>query len=379
MSEPLRVLLVVPVGYVGGAENLFLNTAKLLPEFGIVPTYVCMRPGPLIEQAKAMNIDTAFFPTEHRYRHLFTVWRARRWLAKLAKQKNAGLIHTTHIAHLYGWAAARKAGIPEVWHLHDYYNQNDVMDRHTQKIPTSHVIFATHTVMKGFGHLAKYPSTVIQPTCVDLQAMHARPTDPDFRKRFNLPEMGPIIATVTRLQAYKGHAVLIDAAVEVLKNRPDAIFAVAGGANNADQKAYLAQITEVAKAKGIGNALRFLGFVDDNALANLYRHASMLVHPALNEGFSVTVQEAMGMGIPAIMTDADGPKELHETWQAGIMVPKGDSAAMAKQILRLLNEPGFAKQVAETGKAAAEANPIQALAQRTANVYKGVVAAATTK
>jgi glycosyltransferase involved in cell wall biosynthesis len=373
MPDPLRVLLVVPVGYVGGAENLFLNTGKLLPKFGIEPIYVCMRPGPLVEQAKSMGMASHTF-REHRYRDFWTVWAARRWLAKLARDTGARIIHATHTAHIYSYAAARKAGIAEIWHLHDYFNPDDIIEKWIQRIPTSHVIFATHKVKTGFPHLAKFSSTVIQPTCVDLQRLRSTPPDPHVRSRFSLPD-GPLILTVTRLQAYKGHAVLIDAAQTVLKQRPDAVFAIAGGANNPEQKAYLAEIQEVAKAKGVDGRLKFIGFVPDEALVNLYREATMLVHPALNEGFSVTVQEAMGMGVPAIVSDADGPRELVETWKAGVMTPKGDSAALATEILRILNEPEWARQVAETGRAAAEANPIEAMVERTANVYKEVAAA----
>src|SRR4051812_7118973 len=121
MSDGLRVLKVVPVGYVGGAENLFLNVAKYLPNFGVEPTLACMRPGVLVEQGNQAGVRTFGFK-EHRYRNVLTVLEGRRWLADLAKQTGAHLIHATHTAHVYAQPAARKLGIPEIWHLHDYAN-----------------------------------------------------------------------------------------------------------------------------------------------------------------------------------------------------------------------------------------------------------------
>ena len=295
MSESrLRVLMVTPVSVIGGAENMFLSIAALLPEFNVDPELVCIRPGPLVDKAKAANIPVHVFE-EHRYRNVMTVMRAVRWLSNLAVQQHANVMHCNHTGHLYSGLARRRTGVPEIWHLHDYENPKDNLGKLVQKIPTSHVIFATHVLVNGFSHLAKYPHTIIQPTCVDVHKLTATPDNPRVMEKFSLGN-GPMLLTVARMQPHKGHRILIDAAAKVAAARSDATFAIVGTASGEEQQAYLRELHAQVEQLGLGRTVRFLGFVGDEDLVNLYRRATAVVHPATSEGFSVTLQEAMAVG-----------------------------------------------------------------------------------
>jgi glycosyltransferase involved in cell wall biosynthesis len=59
-------------------------------------------------------------------------------------------------------------------------------------------------------------------------------------------------------------------------------------------------IHEAAKASPFAEDIRFLGFVEDDALPNLYRAASCMVYPSLFEGFGLPPVEAMACGTPVI-------------------------------------------------------------------------------
>ncbi len=372
MNNVKRVLLVVPVGYLGGAENLFLSIAKNLPSFGISPILACMRPGLLVEQAKSMGIQAAEFE-EHRYRNIMAIRRARQWLTDIARKNDVDLIHSTHTAHLYADTAARRARIPEIWHLHDHPNPRDWVDKYTQRLKPDHIIFATNVVKRGFPRLLRYPHSIIHPTCVDIDRLLATPLDRQIRVKYSLPS-GPMILTVARLQAYKGHRVLIEAAQRVLKVEPAAVFAIVGKATNAEQEAYLSELKQLVAMLGLTERVHLLGFVGSEDLANLLREASILVHPALSEGFSVSIQEAMAMSVPVIATDADGPKELLETWGTGIMVEKGNSESLAEQIVNVLKDKDLAQKLSKEGFEAAQKSRLADMVRRTVEVYQSVVA-----
>ena len=330
-----------------------------------------MRPGPLVDKAKAANIPVHVFE-DHRYRNVLTVMRAVKWLSNLARQQQADVMHCNHTAHLYSGLARRRTGVPEIWHLHDYDNPKDNLAKLVRRIPTSHVIFATHALVKGFPILNKYPHTVIQPTCVDVGKLVATPDNPDVMRKFSLGS-GPMLLTVARMQPHKGHRVLLDAAAEVARLRPDATFAIVGTASGDKQEAYLQELRAKVVQLGLAGAVRFLGFVGDEDLVNLYRRAAAVVHPATSEGFSVTLQEAMAAGAPVIGTSADGPRELLETWKTGVIVPAGDSAALAEAIVSLLNDPERGKKLSAEGIEAAQSARLETMVQRTADVYRLVV------
>lgn len=368
----LRVLMVTPVAVVGGAENMFLQIAALLPGFDVDPELVCMRPGPLVDKAKAAGLAVHVYK-EHRYRNVLEVMKAVRWLSDLVRDREADLMHCNHTGHLYSGLARRRTGVPEVWHLHDYDNPRDWVQKIIRRIAPSHVIFATNVLTGGFPDLMRYPHTVIQPTCVDVRKLLATPDDPYVLQKFSLPEK-PILLTVARMQPHKGHRILIDAAAQVARAIPDVTFAIIGKASGAEQQAYLQELEEKVGQLDLRNTVRFLGFVGDDDLVNLYRRAAAVVHPATSEGFSVTLQEAMAAGAPVIATSADGPRELLETWKTGVVVPAGNSVALAEAIVALLKDPARAAVLRDKGMRAAQAARVETMVQRTAEVYRQVVA-----
>jgi glycosyltransferase involved in cell wall biosynthesis len=366
----MSVLLVVPVGYVGGAENLFLAIGSRLSAYGVRPTLACMRPGVLPEKAAQLGIS-AFAFKEHRYRNLVAVWQGIGWLADVARRVGANVIHATHSAHLYAAPAARRVGIPEVWHQHDYPNDRDPLCRLNRRIASGHTIFATNVIKGSFARQLRRPHSVIHPTCVDVMRLRETPIDASVRSRLGLPA-GPLFLTIARLQEYKGHRHLIQAAARVLAKHPDTVFAIIGQATDATQKAYVAEIASYTEQLGVQDRVRFLGYVRDADLVNLYRAAAGVVHPAVQEGFSVTLQEAMAMGVPIIAAAADGPRELVARAKTGLLVPVRDVPALADAILSILDDPQLARRMSDEGLQASLDLRLETMVEKTLDVYRQV-------
>jgi glycosyltransferase involved in cell wall biosynthesis len=77
------------------------------------------------------------------------------------------------------------------------------------------------------------------------------------------------------------------------------------------------------------------------------------VIPSLEEGFGIPAAEAMGCEVAVVASDAGGLPEVVEDGVTGLVVPRGDSAALARAIGSLLSDPVRREQMGQAGRARA--------------------------
>jgi len=99
--------------------------------------------------------------------------------------------------------------------------------------------------------------------------------------------------------------------------------------------AYVHAIQNQAVASGLESSVHFHGALDDNALAEIFRSAQVLVVPSSYEGFGIVYLEGMGFGLPAIGTTAGAAGEIITDGQTGYLVPPDDPAILAARLLSL--------------------------------------------
>jgi len=154
------------------------------------------------------------------------------------------------------------------------------------------------------------------------------------------------VGSVTRLHDSKGNSYLVDAAREVLRQRPHARFFLFG------EGPLRPELEAQARAVGLGDRFVFGGFTKD--VARTVSAFDMSVFPSLWEGTPLTVFEALAMGKPIVATDADGLVDVLTAERDAVIVPKRDAPALAAGIVRLMDsEPERARLSAaarETGR-----------------------------
>jgi glycosyltransferase involved in cell wall biosynthesis len=79
-------------------------------------------------------------------------------------------------------------------------------------------------------------------------------------------------------------------------------------------------------------SLRLLGHLAPPALAARFREASALVLPSIEEGFGLVVPQALSTGLPCIVSDRVGGKDLIRHRENGSVFPAGDAAALRKEL-----------------------------------------------
>jgi glycosyltransferase involved in cell wall biosynthesis len=94
--------------------------------------------------------------------------------------------------------------------------------------------------------------------------------------------------------------------------------------------------------------LRHAGFVTDDELAALYARTTVLVFPSRYEGFGLPVLEAMRVGGAVICGNVSTMPEVGG--DAVLYFPPDEPAALASQILRVIDEPGLRAQLGDAGR-----------------------------
>jgi glycosyltransferase involved in cell wall biosynthesis len=113
-----------------------------------------------------------------------------------------------------------------------------------------------------------------------------------------------------------------------------------------------AELQAEAEKLGIAARVRFLGFVNQSQLPDVYASADVMVIPSEYEPFAVVVNEAMCCGCPVIASDRVGAaRDLVAPISQELIFPSGDVPALAKVLHQLASEPSQLVDLGRRGRA----------------------------
>jgi len=170
---------------------------------------------------------------------------------------------------------------------------------------------------------------------------------------------------VATLTPRKAHHVLLDA-LSKIKPLPWYLHCVGSKDRHADTYQTL---LEQCEHHALSHRVSFTGEVDDKQLDRLYLEADLFVLASLHEGYGMVLSEAIAHGLPIICSDA-GAMSQTVPEGAGVLVPPGDSEALAIALARFLDD---AKHRAQLREAALDARKQLRSWQTAANEFSGVL------
>ena len=153
----------------------------------------------------------------------------------------------------------------------------------------------------------------------------------------------PAFLYLGRLKRYKGVEYALRALAAARQVRADVTLDICG---QGDDRGRLEGITQTL---GLGDAVRFLGFVTEDEKRRLLRQAWAVVFPSPKEGWGISNVEAAACGTPALASDSPGLRESVRHGVTGYLVAHGDSRGLADRMLALAADPAL---VARLGAAA---------------------------
>jgi len=152
-----------------------------------------------------------------------------------------------------------------------------------------------------------------------------------LHRELGIAEDSRIILTIAQSRPEKGLEYLIRAIPDVLSLYPDTNFVFCGGGPLQNS------LAELAESLGVAGNVHFLGVRDD--VPDLLDDSYASVLPSLAEPLGNAVLEAMAMRKAVVGTNVDGIPEMVVHGSTGLLVPPGDSAALASSMIELLGDP----------------------------------------
>lgn len=323
-------------------------------------------PGPYVSTLEAEGIRHIPVPMTRRFTPLAdlrSLWR----LYRVMRKERFTLVHTHNPKPgLLGQLAARFAGVPLVVNtVHGFYfhdNMHRLARRFyiiIEKIAAlcSDLILSQNledmetAIREGIcsRERIKHLSNGIDldrfdPSRVDLRDVARK------RSELGLDASSPVVGFVGRLTRRKGFLHFLSAAKQVLEARPEAVFLIIGERDR--DRADSLDAREAGRL-GIEDRCLFLGNIPNEELPTFYRLMDVLVLPSPWEGIPRVVMEASAMGIPSVVTDVKGNREVVLHKQTGVLVPYGDVDALARGILWIDGDRDRALQLGRRGKSVA--------------------------
>lgn len=120
-------------------------------------------------------------------------------------------------------------------------------------------------------------------------------------------------------------------------------------------------------------SISFLGAVERGRLLDYMREARAVVLPSWTEAFGIVLIEAMACGAVPIGTNCEGIAEALRHGEAGLLIEKGNATALAKAILRTLDDDPRLDDIIEKGKQVVSEHSVRAMIDSLESVYQEVL------
>jgi len=280
------------------------------------------------------------------------------------------------VLHLHGYGATtfgRLAGavrrLPTI--LHEHANLTDtpwfqkIADR--MLAPSTDIAIAVSRSTADFVVHARQlsPSLVkVVYLGVPVEDFNREPDGVEIaaaRRELGLEAGDFAIGTVTRLHESKGNSYLIEAARQVIAERPHSRFVLVG------EGPLRPELEQQASRLGLGNRFVFAGFQRDTA--RTLSAFDLSVFPSLWEGTPLTAFEALAAGKAIVATDADGLLDILTDGVDAAIVPKRDAGALASRIVWAIDHPEARARMAAAAQATGRRYDIGAFVRKMERLY----------
>lgn len=303
------------------------------------------------------------------------------------------LVHSHYwLSGHVGWLAAERWGVPLVHAMHTMAKvKNAALAEGDTPEPTARVIGETQIVRAADRLIANTaeeadelvrfyeaePSkvAVVHPG-VNLDRFRPADGRAAARARLGLPADAFIPVFAGRIQPLKAPDILLRAAARLLDEDPSLrsrmLVPVVGGPSGSGL-AKPEGLQKLAARLGIADVVRFHPPVRQDALADWFRAASVLVMPSYSESFGLVAIEAQAAGTPVVAASVGGLPVAVRDGSTGFLVQGHNPADYAAALRRFVDDPSLTGRLGEAAARHAGSFGWDTAAAGTADVYSAAM------
>jgi glycosyltransferase involved in cell wall biosynthesis len=298
------------------------------------------------------------------------------YLVRVVHKYRIDVVQTNTGTILSGALAARAAGVPHIWHIHEIFRPADArIFPPLLEVLSTCVVGASNAVGES---LAGYRPSIVPKLTVIRNGIDPAPfreADPQrvagLRREFGIEPGDKIVGMVGRIGTWKGEHGFLEVAEQVSTRVPEARFLVVGGTfDNRDR--YLDNVRDRAAHNGLGEKVIVTGFRTD--IQDILHLFDVMLHmPDRPEPFGLVAAEAMAAGKPVVAAGQGGLTEIVCDWETGYLVPPGDTEAATNRVVELLTNDRLRNHMGRAGRRRVEREfPATRYAREFESLYREV-------
>ncbi|WP_445508982.1 glycosyltransferase family 4 protein [Rossellomorea marisflavi] len=279
--------------------------------------------------------------------------------------KLKGQYDVVNTQDVYATLAAEGTGIPVVETVHGYYSfeaisrgaiaegsKEDITVREREKRAytlADEVVTVDQRIKEYVKSMSGVEATAIK-NFIDVEDFDPGKLDlSGIREEFGIPADKKMLFVPRRMTEKNGVIYPTLALRKVLDRHPDTVLVYAGTGEQ------MPAIKREVEKQGLDGNVLLLGTVPHEKMKYLYGTSDVVLVPSVHsygveEATSISALEAMGSRSPVIAGAVGGLKEIIEHEKDGLLVTEKDVDGLSEAILKVLDSPTFAEQLARNAR-----------------------------
>ena len=345
-----------------GADRILLELASGLQQRGHALQVVLPGPGPLHDELARLGVPThrknlgvlrrRYFNPLGLINRMCRLFSAVRFLQLLIREHGLSVVHSNTTAVFAGVLAARLAGVPHVWHVHEI---------------TTRPLWFARAVAFCVGRLTQRAVFVSEATREYMCRLDARVRDKALvihngieaaraldgqrgvlRRECGWSASQPVVGMIGRINWWKGQGSLLQCAVQLAPAHPALRFLMVGGTYDGDNRARDELLAAIAQ-HGLQEVVVVQDFRPD--IGNVLADLDIFVLPSTEpDPFPTVVLEAMAAARPIVAFRHGGVCEMVEDGVSGLLCTPGETAEMAAALARLVAAPELRQRMGQAAR-----------------------------
>lgn len=347
-----RILHIISDSNIGGAGRCLVNYLRHHDRSRFSVSVILPRGSLLIPQIAAL--DVPYIEVDGFAERSFSP-AAVRALSRILKREQPHIVHTH--GSFSGRIAAKLCGSRIVYTRHSAFPVSPRLQKGVFHHLNGFVngFFADIVIAVSPAARENLIESGIAPGIIRLVGNGVSPLSPAgeehlaaLRSEWQIPDGCFLAGYPARLEDYKGHDLLLEAAKNLKAEGREFCILIAGRGNQ-EQK-----LREQAQAMGVSDRVQFLGFVEDMA-GFLSLLTVQLNCSTQSEACSMSIIEGMSLGLPTVASRCSGNPWLVEDSVTGLLFENNSPEALTTALKKLMDDPALVQELGIAARASYEA------------------------